>query len=324
VRAVIQEWLRKNNREKSPRFLLGQSYGTTRAALILKHQGDLTFDGVLLFSLVGEPGGLEMPFVATFPAFATTAWYHERVPRNGRSVEQVYEEAVEFARTEYVAALIKGSSLTPTDRRRMAERMSGFIGLPPAMIEANDLRVPVDSFIYNLLRDKGLRTGMLDGRATARLDAPARQPPYNDPGLNYRPPPPGDSMPLQRGGEARGVFSSGGPDAYFANSLGFRSSIKYNPLNLDVNRVWDYEGMTDVNGEIGEAMRRNPRLRVLWASGYYDISTPAYGGRYALDHAGVPADRLTSVFFPAGHSAFTEDSNLAILANAVRKFVASR
>ena len=265
-----------------------------------------------------------MPFVATFPAFATTAWYHERVPRNGRSVEQVYEEAVEFARTEYVAALIKGSSLTPTDRRRMAERMSGFIGLPPAMIEANDLRVPVDSFIYNLLRDKGLRTGMLDGRATARLDAPARQPPYNDPGLNYRPPPPGDSMPLQRGGEARGVFSSGGPDAYFANSLGFRSSIKYNPLNLDVNRVWDYEGMTDVNGEIGEAMRRNPRLRVLWASGYYDISTPAYGGRYALDHAGVPADRLTSVFFPAGHSAFTEDSNLAILANAVRKFVASR
>jgi len=321
VRAVIKDWIRKNGRERSPKYLLGQSYGTTRAALILKHHGDLVFDGVLLFALVAEPAGLEMPFVASFPSFATTAWYHGRSANRDRTVEQVYEEAVEFARTDYVTALIRGSGLPAPERQRLAERMSAMIGLSPELILANDLRVPVDTFIFDLLKDHGLRTGMLDGRATARLDAPARKPPYNDPGLNYRPPTPGDSSATARGPEARGVFTATGPDAYFKTVLGFRTNVTYNPLNLDVNRAWDYEGMTDVNPEIGAAMRADPKLRALWAAGYYDISTPAYAARYALDHAGIPADRLTAVFFPAGHSAFTEDANLAILAKAVRDFV---
>lgn len=319
VKTIISDWLRANGREVSPRYMLGQSYGTTRAALVAGIGQDLNLDGILLFALVGNPPGHEMPYLTSLPAFATVAWHHQRMDRAGRSVEQVYEEAVAFARGQYVTALIKGSSLSAAEKRAVAQKMSALIGLPAEFIEAKDLRLSKEDFMFNLLKDQGVRTGQLDGRATRPFDAPAQRPPYDDPGMNYAQPRP--APPAATGVVPASKRGLSAVDSYFQEHLRFRTAETYNALNLDVNSAWDHEGMADVNSRIGEAMQRDPKLRLFWAAGYFDITTPAYSGRYALDQAGVPSERLTAAYFNGGHSVFTDPANHTALSEAVRKFV---
>lgn len=318
VKTVMAQWLKANGREASPRYMLGQSYGTTRAALVAGIGADLKLDGVLLFALVGNPSGLEMPYVTTLPTFATTAWYHRKVDRAGRSVQQIHDETVEFARTAYVTALIKGASLPEAEKRAVAEKMSAMIGLPTEFILAKNLRLSREDFMFNLLKDQGLRTGQLDGRATARLDAPARRPPYDDPGMGFAEPRPSGPAPTGALPVAKGMNAL---ESYFKDTLKFRTGETYNSLNLDVNAAWDHQGMADVNGLLGKAMQASPKLRLFWAAGYYDVTTPPYGARYALDQAGVPGERLTAAYFDGGHSVFTDPGNHAALSAAVRKFV---
>lgn len=323
VRQMIEQWLQTNGRQASPRYILGQSYGTTRAALISKDAAALKLDGVLLFALVGNAEGREMPYVTSLPSFATVAWWHKRAGQDGRTVEQVYDDAVRFARTEYVTALIQGSSLPAAEKRVIAQKMSAMIGLPTDYILAKDLRLSNNDFMFELLRDQGLRTGQLDGRAARRLDAPAQRPPYDDPGLSFSlekaPPPPKAVQPALAVPVGKG--ESKAVEHYFRRTLKFESPETYNSLNLDVNAAWDYEDRSDANRVLGQALQANPKMRLFWVSGLYDITTPTYRGRYALDQAGVPAGQLTAAQFPGGHSVFTEEGNRAALAEAVRKFV---
>lgn len=319
VKTIMAEWLKANGRQASPRYMLGQSYGTTRAALVAGIGQDLNLDGILLFALVGNPPGHEMPYVTSLPAFATSAWYHQRIDRAGRSVTQVYDEAVAFARGQYVTALIKGASLTPAEKRATAQKMSALIGLPADFIEAKDLRLSKEDFMFNLLKDQGVRIGQLDGRATRPLDAPAQRPPYDDPGMNYAEP--RSAAPAATGMVPASKRGLSAVDSYYQEHLKFRMAETYNALNLDVNSAWDHEGMRDVNAQIGAAMQQNPKLRLFWAAGYFDITTPPYSGRYALDQAGVPGERLTAAYFNGGHSVFTDPANHTALSQAVRNFV---
>ncbi|MBA3999417.1 peptidase S10 [Brevundimonas sp.] len=321
VADVIRQWLARHERTDSPRYLLGQSYGTLRAAEIMRVAPDLEFDGVLLFALVpGERSG-PLAHVSSLPSYAAAAWHHGRAARDGRTVEQVYEDAVVFARTDYIAALIQGAALPDAERGAMAGRLSAMTGLPAALIAENDLRITNTLFMFNLLADQGLRTGQLDARATARLDAPAQRPPYDDPGMNYGPEavarPADPEETVFRPEDGVSVV-----DAYYADVLDFRADDTYQALNLEVNSAWDHEGFIDAIPHLAEAMARDPDLRVFWSAGYYDLSTPAYGGRYTLDQAGIPADRLTAAYFASGHSVFIEDTNLEALADAVRDFMA--
>jgi carboxypeptidase C (cathepsin A) len=323
VAQVIKDWLRGHGREGSPRYLAGQSYGTVRAATMLANAADLEFDGVLLFALVGNAEGSEMPQVVSLPTMAAIAWYHGRIERGGRSVEQAFDEAVEFARGEYVTALIKGASLPPEERRAVAARMAALTGLPADFIEKRRLRVSKEDFYLNLLKDQGLRTGQLDGRATARLDAPPQRPPYDDPGISYTPdPPPPAPMKARTAGSEDSAL-----ERYFRQELRFQSPERYIALNLDVNQAWKPEGAWgegtpfQSTEAIAAAMQARPKLRLFWVTGLYDLSTPAYSGRYALDRAGVPADRLTAVQLPGGHSVYKDEANRRALADAVRRFV---
>lgn len=324
VAFVIREWLRRHGREDSPRYLAGQSYGTVRAATMLMDAVDLEFDGVLLFALVANAEGSEMPQVVALPTMAAIAWYHERIARNGRSVEQVFDEAVEFARGEYVTALIRGASLPAKELHAVAARMAALTGLPADYIAERRLRVSKEDFYLTLLQDQGLRTGQLDGRATARLDAPKQRPPYDDPGISYTPDPP-PPVPEQTRSTAPGDESA--LERYFREALRFRSAERYIALNLDVNQAWKPEGAWgdgtpfQATDAIAAAMLARPKMRLFWVSGLYDLSTPAYAGRYALDRAGVPADRLTAVRLPGGHSVYKDEANRRALAGAVRRFV---
>ena len=322
VTSAIEQWLKTNHREASPRFMAGESYGTTRAAMILKDSKSLHFDGVALVALVGDAPGREMPYVAALPTMAAGAWYHERIDRKGRTVRQVFDETLDFARTDYVAALIKGSSLPEAERHRVAERMSQLVGLSVDLIESRNLRLSKNDFMFNLLKDEGLRTGLLDMRVTAPLE-PNQDGAIDDPALgvapkrapgapaNVKPPTP----------ESIGAIQNPALAAYVTQDLGFKTAEPYYAVNFKVNVAWNYESGSDVNVAVGQSMAANPKMRLFWAAGLYDLTTPAYLGRYTLDQDGIPADRLTALYFEGPHGVYDGEDNLARFDAAIRDFV---
>ena len=320
VADVILDWLRQNDREASPRYVLGQSYGTIRAAELTRVAPELKLNGILLFALVpGERSG-PLAAMSSLPSYAATACYHSMTDCHGRTPQQVYDAAVDFARTDYVTALIQGGALPASDKQDMALLLAGLTGLEPELLLENDLKIDNRLFMFNLLKAQDLRTGQLDARATASLSAPPRQPPYDDPGLGYAPET-GVRAP-QAGDEAfRAPEGTNVVDAYYAQRLNYQGKDGYEALNLRVNSAWDHEGFKDAIPYLAEAMKRDPELRVFWSAGLYDLSTPAYGGRYTLDQAGIPSDRLTAAYFASGHSVFVDERNLEELARAVRAFM---
>lgn len=322
VKSVIQEWIVAHHRESSPRYLAGESYGTMRASLILRDSKNLPFDGVMLIALVGDAPGNEMPYVASLPTMAAGAWFHKKIDRAGRSVDDVYRQAVGFARTEYVSALIQGSSLPEPTKHEIAQKMSALIGLPVDLIEKSDLRISKNVYMFNLLKDQNLRTGLLDVRVTAPL-AEGQIGDIDDPALGVVPMK-ANGTPVSKGPinpAAIGPVPSPVMGAYLAQELKFPSQNKYYGINFSANAVWNYDGLKNTIKYVGDAMAANPHMRMFWATGYYDLTTPSYEARYTLDQDGIPADRLTAAYFAGPHGVYAGDANLAAFTSAVRAFV---
>jgi carboxypeptidase C (cathepsin A) len=321
VAEVIKTWLTTHHREASPRYLAGESYGTVRAAAIVREAPDLKFDGVLLVAVAAPPPGREMPFVTRLPTMAVGAWYHQKIARRGRSAQDVYRQALEFARTDYVSALIKGSSLDRAERHRIAERMSALIGLPADFIEARDLRISANDYMFNLLKDRGLRTGMLDVRVTAPL-APGQVGDIDDPALGVVRRPAAGKAPTEAPSPASvGPVQSPAMASYLRDELKFPADEPYYAINFTANAAWDLKDVDAGFGSITKAMKANPGMRLFWAAGYFDLATPAYAGRYAFDQDGIPPDRLTTAYFVGPHAVYDGDQNLRAFTAAVRAFV---
>ena len=318
VKGIIADWLKDHHREASPRYMLGESYGTNRAAAIVKNGKDLPFDGVMLVALASNVGGREMPYVAALPTMAAGAWYHGKIDRKGRSVEQLFNEAIDFARTDYVTALIKGSSLPAAEKHRIAARMSALIGLPVELIEKDDLRISKNEYMFSLLKDKTLRTGLLDVTVTAPLVAGADGG-IDDPALGVQPKGPPGAPPLTP--DKIGPVPSPAVGAYLTGDLKFPTTDTYIGVNFTVNTQWNYERRTNDFEDLAAAMRANPNLRLFWAGGYYDLTTPAYGAHYTLDQVGVPPAQLTANYFPGPHGVYAGEANLKRFDEAVRAFV---
>jgi carboxypeptidase C (cathepsin A) len=321
VKGIIKDWLAKHHREASPRYILGESYGTMRAAAIVKNGADLPLDGVMLVALAANVPGHEMPYVTALPTMAAGAWHHRKIDRRGRTVEQVFDEALEFARTDYVTALIKGGSLAPAEKHRIAGRMSQLIGLPTEFIEAHDLRLSKNDYMFNLLKDRGLRTGLLDVTVTAPLE-PGQDGAIDDPALGVVPKrAPGAPAGPPPTPDKIGPVPSPAVGAYLTKDLKFPSTDTYIGVNFSVNAQWNYEGRSNDFEALAKAMRENPKLRLFWAGGYYDLTTPAYAARYTLDQADVPAAQLDANYFPGPHGVYAGEANLKRFDEAVRRFV---
>jgi hypothetical protein len=279
---------------------------------------------VALIALAAQTPGREMPYVTSLPTMATGAWYHGKIDKAGRSVEEVYDEAVRFARTDYVSALIQGSSLAADEKHRIAVRMSGLIGLPVELIEQKDLRISKNDYMFNLLKDKGLRTGLLDVRVTAALE-PGQVGALDDPALGVVPkrapgaPPGPPPTPASIGPVPSPVVG-----AYVKDELKFPTiETAYYGVNFSVNAAWKhFKG--DAMAGLGEAMREHPNLRLFWAAGYYDLTTPAYDARYTLDQDGIPPERLTAAYFEGPHGVYAGEANRKMFTDAIRKFVTAR
>ena len=322
VAQVIRRWLNDNGRWSSPKFLGGESYGTTRSAAVVNElegstYNDVGLNGVILISTVldfaagADTPGNELSYITNLPSMAATALYHGKA--TAPSTEQFVEEARQFAIGPYASALLKGQKLAPEERAAIRARLSQFTGLSEAYLERADLRVTPDRFYKELLRDRGLTVGRLDSRYTGRDYDSAGESPDNDPSFY---------------GIDAGYTSA--INSWARGSLGYVTDREYQSIG-GIGRDWDWRiGGRDANAYLnvtpylGRALRENAGMRIFVGQGYYDFATPFFAAEYALSRTGIPQDRIEYRYYGAGHMMYVRDEDRAQLSSDIRQFIRSR
>ncbi len=316
---VMRGWLAANGRFGAPLYLCGESYGTTRGAALADKMTDLglAFSGVILVScamdlqsLVFRPKN-DLPHALFLPAFAATAQYHGTLTgalaASGAAARAAAEE---FVASDYLAALHAGARLSSQARGRIEKRLAELTGLPRSVVAEQNLRISDALFFTEALRSRGLLVGRLESRATAPMGARRERDMLFDPGI-----------------EAVLVPYTAAAMAYQA-SLGLPTDQRYEVMSFDAHKAWrwvrgaadnpggDPPGFTTTSDDLARAMRRNPHLRVLVASGHYDLGTPYSATDWSLAQMDAPPEvlaRITHHRYDAGHMMYTRQADLARL-----------
>lgn len=316
----IRLYVTRFNRWASPKFLAGESYGTMRSAGLaheLQERHGIELNGIVLISSIldymtkGYVPGNDLPYAVFLPSFTATAWYHKKLPSDlqAAGLAAAVDQARQFAWGEYLAALVKGNRLTEAERKAIAQKVARFSGLSPEFIEQANLRVSDPRFRKELLRDRRLTVGRLDGRFTG-LDADAA----------------GETQEFDPSNTAlQGAFTATFGD-YVRTELKWESDVKYETSGNV--RPWSYDEFSNrylnLLDELRETMARNPYLRVLVANGYYDFATPFGGTEYSLAHLGYERtyqERIELTYYQAGHMMYIRPSELKRLKEDVARFI---
>ena len=319
VAEFIRLWTTRNGRWPSPKFIAGESYGTTRAAWLadeLQDRHGMFLNGVILISSVLDFSTVRfgrnniLPDVLYLPTYAATGWYHGKVDRDRfPTVESVVDAAEIFAIERYLPALAAGTSLSEGDQAAVIAGISGLTGLDPVFIEQRNLRLSGGAVQKELLRDDRVTVGRLDSRFTGR-DADA-----SGTGTEFDP----SYAAIQ------GPYTATLND-YVRRELGFSSDIPYEILTGRV-RPWDYSRYenryVDVAGRLRAAMVQNPDLRVFNAAGYYDMATPHFAADWVINHLELEPDfqdHVTRTYYPAGHMMYVHDESRKALDRDLEAF----
>ncbi len=302
----IERYISANNRWNAPKFLLGESYGTTRAAALLAamQERGVAFNGAILVSSYlnayddfnGPAFSSDLPYELYVPTMAATAWYHGRLDPKPASLETIVAEARRFALGDYAHALAQGSHLGQAERDVVVATLHRLTGMPEALIRHANLRLSPDRFEKELLRDGRRTVGRLDARFTG-IDRDAA----------------GESPEFDAADAAIRAAFTGAFNAYIRGELKFETDDLYKPSNYgEVGREWDDHHrvgrgrwpMPDVAEDLREAMSKNPRLKIFSANGYFDFATPFFETEYTLAHMGLDPSlekNITFGYYPSGH-----------------------
>ena len=321
VAQFIRLWLNENGRWNSPKYLGGESYGTTRTAAVLNQLegafNDVALNGIILISTILDFGagadtpGNEMTHILNLPSMAATALYHGKA--QAASVEQFTDEARRFATGPYAHALLQGTALGAEERASVRRELARFTGLSEDFLDRADLRVTPDRFYKELLRDRGLTIGRLDSRYTGRD--------YDNAGENV------DNDPSFYGIDAGYTAAV---NQHLRETLGFRTDRSYvtigpvGPWDWRLGGGRDNDVYVNVAPYIGRALRENSGLRVFVGQGYYDFATPFFAAEYSLSRTGIPADRIHYEYYGSGHMMYVRDDDRVKLSRDVREFIRRR
>jgi carboxypeptidase C (cathepsin A) len=318
VGEFIRLYLTRHERWSSPLYLIGESYGTTRAAGLsgfLVDRSGVAFNGVILvssvlnFQTIRFAEGNDLPYLTYLPTYTATAWYHKKLePELQADLLKTLAEVKTWAVERYWVALAKGANLTPEERRETASALSRYTGLSREFIERADLRVDAGRFRKELLRGERFTVGRLDSRFVG-VDRDAAGEEYEfDPSMAAIRPP----------------YTAAFND-YVRDELGYESDLHYWILGGGIGR-WDFgdEGrFPDTSKALRDAMLRNSYMKVFVASGYYDMATPFFGTEYTLSHLGVPESlrgNLRVEEYEAGHMMYIHEGSLAKMKSDITSF----
>ena len=326
----IVEFLSRHNRWNSPKYLFGESYGTTRSAAlsnILENEKALDLNGIILLSQilnfddsVDAPQfnpGVDLPYVLALPTYAATAWYHHKLPNQPAALEPLLREVENFALNDYAQALAGGASIERRSaNRQIAAKLHEYTGLPADYIERANLRVNGGEFEKNLLGSE-ITTGRLDTRFSGpTLDPMSKEAEY-DP----------------QSAAISSAYVSAFND-YVRNTLKFGDKMVYK-ADIDVGKNWDFThqppgatsklpGTTNVMLDLAAAMKQNPKLKVQLNGGYYDLATPYFAAMFELQQLPIEKslqDNIEMHFYTSGHMVYAHEPDLKALHANVAAFI---
>jgi carboxypeptidase C (cathepsin A) len=321
----IARFITKFNRWNSPKYIFGESYGTTRSAVlsdVLENGKSIDLNGVILLSQIfnfttdidmptANPG-VDLPYELALPTFAATAWYHKKVTPEPAALEPFLKEVEDFAMGPYAHALAQGTDLSDDEKRSVAEKLHGYIGLPVAYLIKANLRVNGGEFEKMLLDDENLTIGRLDTRYSGPHLDPLSQTADYDP----------------QSSAISSAYVSLFND-YVRKDLKFGEGLTYLPQALFGGFEWDLKHKgnpisLNVAPDLAEAIKTNPRLKVMVNGGYYDLATPFFAAEYEEKHLPIPQSLSKNIeydWYESGHMVYVRDESLKQLHDRVAAFI---
>jgi carboxypeptidase C (cathepsin A) len=327
VSRFIAQYVSDNDRWTSPKYLLGESYGTTRAAAIvnyLREKRSLEFNGLILVSVAtdieaifAELPGNDRPYAVYLPGYAAVAWYHHALPQQPPALEPFLAEVRAYALGPYTQALIKGDALTDAERDAVAAQLHAYTGLSVEYLKYANLRVSELEFTHELLKSERKTVGRLDGRFVGPTqDQLAKEADY-DP----------------QSAAIESAFSAAFLD-YYHGALKFGEGVTYHTVNFGIGDKWKWTHKTAegeqpiVNSDVdlAQALVQDVNLKVLVLCGYYDLATPFSATEYVMSHLGVPpaaSARIKLEYYEAGHMMYVHPPSLAKMKRDLDEFIDS-
>lgn len=317
VGRFIRLYLSRYERWSSPLFLVGESYGTFRAAGLSEYlvEHGIALNGIIIVSSIMNlqttsfDNGNDLPYVLFLPSYAATAWYHKKLAPQ-TDLDKTLEAVEVWAATDYSTALGKGDLLSAGERETAIGKLAGFTGLDRAFIDNRNLRIDRRSFVNELLRKQRQVVGFMDSRFIAANLEPAVPSGFDPTIATIRPP-------------FTAMFNY-----YVRVDLGFQSDLEYFTLGGGTEQ-WDWEAKNryaDTSDNLRNTFAKNPYMKLFVASGYFDLATPYFATEYTLAHLGLtPALRknITTRRYRAGHMMYLDGESIAQLKHDVAEFISS-
>ena len=320
VGEFIRIWTTRNQRWTSPKFLIGESYGTTRAAglagyLHQRHgmylNGIMFVSSILNFITAKFDEGNDLPFILFLPSYTATAWYHHKLPADLQdNLEKAVAEARDFAMTDYTLALMQGNDLKGEDRQKIVNKLVRLTGLSADYIERTNLRINIHRFCKELLRDEGLTIGRLDSRYKGfDTDAVGE---FHEIDPSYS--------------AILGPYTATMYD-YLRRDLAYETDLPYEILK-SLYETWKYESYQNHYVNTAADLRRgfqlHPGLKVIVCNGYFDLATPLLATEYTYKHIPLPDMQQANIkmtYYPAGHMMYLHLPSLAQVSKDLHAFI---
>ncbi len=326
IAAFIRQFLIVNGRMNSPRYLLGESYGTFRNAAVMSLMQDqgLPLNGVIMVSAVFDllpltfPNDNDLAFIVHLPTYASTAWYHNKLETKPDDLEAFLDEVRRFTEMEYAPALFRGDRLESEAQNRLAAKLQAYTGIEASYWLRARLRLKADEFFAELLRDEGAVVGRLDARYRGPNQDMLSQSADYDPFISSLSPP------------YTSLFFD-----YYYRELGVPYHIQYKTNAYSQKGFkwnWEHKGNTSWNTttaittapDMARTLTLNPYTKVLIMNGYFDLGTPFYAVEYTIDRLGlIPELRsnITMTYYKAGHMMYTDEESFDAFARDIREFI---
>jgi len=322
VGEFIRMYLTRNERWTSPLFLVGESYGTTRAAGLSGYLIDrgVAFNGIILvssilnFQTADFAKGNDLPYILFLPTYTATAWYHHKLaPELQRDLQKTLKEVAAWAETGYAEALAKGDRLASAERQTVVDRLARYTGLEKRYIDYSNLRVPIFYFTKELLRDPKRTVGRIDSRFKGVDESAATDHPEYDPSLSAIRPP------------YTTTFNN-----YVRGELGYKTDLEYYILGEGITSPWEWgpsssrAGFPDTSDDLRSALSKNSFMKLFVASGYFDLATPYFATEYTLTHLGLDTKlrgNIHTAEYESGHMVYIDLKSLEKLKADVGGFL---
>jgi carboxypeptidase C (cathepsin A) len=324
IAKFMRQWITENNRWFSPKYIAGESFGTTRAAAVanvLEGDGqDMALNGLILISQALDYAGSTSvhdnitSYLTYLPSMAATAWYHKKAGE-GKTLQAFVQESRDFTYNTYAPALYNGNLLTTAEKEKLAQKLAYFTGLDKEYILRSNLRVLIPRFQKKLLEERGLAIGRLDGRFMGDEGDDVSEAPHL-----------GDPASYQISSAYTAALNH-----YYASTLKVRMDRPYRTGNNEIGNKWRWRPVPDgkywepmpVNTArmLGDVMRRNTEMKVLVASGYYDLICPFFDAEYTFNRNSIVTERVQFTYFEAGHMMYTHQKDYLQLMKDMRDFL---